>query len=396
MKKSLRFVPVIIATALMVPAFTPTVASASPVDQQRQRVEDIVDELERLEEDARRLGEEFVLAVDAKSALGEEIVAAEARVAEKELEIEGLRGDLGEMAIRSFVGSGSAPLGPLFEDTTDLNAIMQRDELARVALSAGTVTTDELNAIVDDLEEERVELGRKRTQAEQLAATLVQAQADTERLTSEYTQARADAEQKLGQLIAEEEARRAAESLARVRAEIEAQQASNSANNNSGNSNTNSSSNGSTNGGSSTNSGSSSSSSGNSSSTPAAAPAAPAPKVSSRAGTAVNAAMGQRGVPYKYATSKPGVSFDCSGLTGYAWAQAGVSLPHQSRAQYASVPHVSKSAAQPGDLIFFYSPISHVSIYLGNGQHVHAPNTGSVVKVGNVNWSKVTGVGRPG
>ena len=71
-------------------------------------------------------------------------------------------------------------------------------------------------------------------------------------------------------------------------------------------------------------------------------------------------------------------------------------LPHQSRAQYATIPHVYKGAAQPGDLIFFYSPISHVSVYLGDGQQVHAPNTGSFVKTGAVNWSKVTGVGRPG
>ena len=59
--------------------------------------------------------------------------------------------------------------------------------------------------------------------------------------------------------------------------------------------------------------------------------------------------------------------------------QAGVGLPHQSRAQYASTPRVPRQPAQPGDLIFFYSPISHVSIYLGNGMHVHAPNTGSTV-----------------
>ncbi len=106
--------------------------------------------------------------------------------------------------------------------------------------------------------------------------------------------------------------------------------------------------------------------------------------------------MSQQGVPYKYATSIPGVGFDCSGLTKYAWGQAGVYLPHQSRAQYASIPHVPQSGAQPGDLIFYYSPISHVAVYLGGGSMVHAPNTGSVVSVGSVNWSKVTGVGRPG
>ena len=407
MNKLLRIVPVIIASALMIPAFTPTMASASPVDQQRQRVEDIVDELERLEDDALRLGEEYVLAVDAKTALDEEIVAAEARVAEKEVEIEGLRGDLGEMAIRSFIGSDDAPLGPLFEDTTNLTAAMQRDELARVALSAGTVTTDELDVIVKDLEAERADLGRKRTEAEQLEKRLLEAQDRTEELTGEYTAARADAEVKLGQLVAEEEARRAREAAAQVKAEYEAQQRAAatantaSSNANSGNSNSNSGGGNSNSGGGNSNSnaggGNTSNSGGGSTATaPAPAPSTPPPAVSSRAGTAVNAALGQLGVPYKYATSKPGVSFDCSGLTGYAWAQAGVGLPHQSGQQYASIPHVAKGAAQPGDLIFFYSPISHVSIYLGGGQQVHAPNTGSVVKVGSVNWSKVVGVGRPG
>lgn len=392
MKQLLRVLPVAVATALLVPAFTPTVSYASPVDAQRGRVEDIVDELERLEEDARRIGEEYVLAVDTKATLDKDIVESEARVAAKEVEIGDLRGDLGEMAIRSFVGAGSTPLGPLFEDTSDLNAIMQRDELARVALSAGTVTTDELNAIVADLEEERADLGRKRTQAEQLTQDLADAQARTDDLTAEYTAARADAEAKLGQVIQEEEARRASEAAARVRAEYEAQVAAAANNSNSGGSSTTAS-----NGGNSTpapsNSGGNSNSGGGS--TPAPTVMTP-PAVSSRAGAAVNAALSQQGVPYRYATSNPGVSFDCSGLTSYAWAQAGVYLPHQSRAQYASIPHVSIGAAQPGDLIFFYSPISHVSVYLGNGQQVHAPNTGGIVNIASVNWNKVVGVGRPG
>jgi cell wall-associated NlpC family hydrolase len=399
MKQLIRVLPIAMATALLVPVFTPTVSYASPVDAQRGRVEDIVDELERLEENARRIGEEYVLAVDTKAALDSEIVESEARVASKEAEIGQLRGDLGEMAIRSFVGAGSTPLGPLFEDTSDLNAIMQRDELARLALSVGTVTTDELNAIVADLEEERDELGRKRTQAEQLTKDLADSQARTDELTAEYTKARSDAEAKLGQVIKEEEERRAAQAAARVRAEYEAQVAAANAaaatavnNNNSGGSSTPAS-----NGGNSApapaNSGGNSNSGGGS--TPAVASVTP-PAVSSRAGAAVNAALNQQGVPYRYATASPGVSFDCSGLTKYAWAQAGVYLPHQSRAQYASIPHVSKGAAQPGDLIFFYSPISHVSVYLGNGQQVHAPNTGSVVNIATVNWNKVVGVGRPG
>lgn len=110
----------------------------------------------------------------------------------------------------------------------------------------------------------------------------------------------------------------------------------------------------------------------------------------------MSAAMSQRGVPYRFAASSPGVAFDCSGLTKYAWGKAGVYLPHQSAQQYASIPHVSESNAQPGDLIFYYSPISHVGLYIGGGTMVHAPRTGDVVKTTSVSWAKTVGVGRPG
>ena len=126
-----------------------------------------------------------------------------------------------------------------------------------------------------------------------------------------------------------------------------------------------------------------------------AAPAAPIPQASSRAGTAVNAAASQVGVGYRYAAASPGVAFDCSGLTSWAWGQAGVYLPHQSAQQYASIPHVPSSAAQPGDLIFFYSPISHVGIYIGGGMMVDAASPSSGVRRAAINWGNVTGVGRP-
>ena len=412
MKNLLRVAPVAIMVALVVPAMTPQIASASPVDQKRSEVENIVDELERLEQQALQIGEDYVEAVDAKAQLDQEIIDLEADIAGKEAELNELRADLGDMAVRSFVGSGTTPLGPLFEDAADINDVLQRDELARVALSAGDVTTDELDAFVDDLEEDRETLDGKVDEAQSLAESLVAAQAETDRLTGEYQQARVAAEAELGELIAEEEARRAAESAARIQAEFEAAQNAANANNSGGG---NSNSGGGNSGGGGSNSGGGNAGGGNGGGSSAPAPQAPAaetpapqapapeppaapsaPPPSSRASVAVNAALSQQGVPYKYATSNPGVSFDCSGLTAYAWGAAGVYLPHQSRAQYASIPHVSKGDAQPGDLLFYYSPISHVGVYLGGGQLVHAPNTGSVVKIATVNWGKVSGVGRPG
>ena len=129
---------------------------------------------------------------------------------------------------------------------------------------------------------------------------------------------------------------------------------------------------------------------------PRAGRAASIPAASSRAGTAVNAAMSQLGVAYRFAAATPGVAFDCSGLTSWAWGAPASACRTSPAQQYASVPHVPASAAQPGDLMFFYSPISHVGIYLGGGQMVDAPNSGAVVRRAAVNWGNVVGVGRPG
>jgi peptidoglycan DL-endopeptidase CwlO len=100
------------------------------------------------------------------------------------------------------------------------------------------------------------------------------------------------------------------------------------------------------------------------------------PPNASAAQVAIAAAEQQIGVPYAWGTSNPGVSFDCSGLTMYAWGQAGVSLPHSSAMQAAVTPDVSRDQLQPGDLVFFYTPISHVGLYIGGGMMIDASHTG--------------------
>jgi cell wall-associated NlpC family hydrolase len=124
---------------------------------------------------------------------------------------------------------------------------------------------------------------------------------------------------------------------------------------------------------------------------------APNPPVSgSGASAAIAAAESVLGVPYVYGGASPQTGFDCSGLTMWAWAHAGVSLPHSSQMQYASLPHVSRSQLQPGDLVFFYNPISHVALYVGGGMMISAPHTGTVVQRVAVYWEYFTGAARPG
>lgn len=115
----------------------------------------------------------------------------------------------------------------------------------------------------------------------------------------------------------------------------------------------------------------------------AQAPSVPVVAGSGAAATAVNTALAQLGKPYVWAASGPG-SFDCSGLVQYAYAAAGVSLPHSSGAQAGMGTAVSRDQLQPGDIIAFYSPVSHVGIYIGNGQMVHAPTSGDVVKIASI------------
>jgi peptidoglycan DL-endopeptidase CwlO len=116
---------------------------------------------------------------------------------------------------------------------------------------------------------------------------------------------------------------------------------------------------------------------------------------SGRAAAAVQYALGQVGDAYVYGAAGPG-AFDCSGLTMMAWAQAGVGLPHSSSGQMGSGTPVSQSQLQPGDLVFYYSPVSHVGMYIGNGQIVHAANPSSGVTTAPVNSMPYSGAVRPG
>ncbi|MHA4813385.1 C40 family peptidase [Streptomyces aculeolatus] len=108
---------------------------------------------------------------------------------------------------------------------------------------------------------------------------------------------------------------------------------------------------------------------------------------SSHGAAALSAAQSKLGAPYVYGATGPS-SFDCSGLTGWAFSQAGVSLPRISQDQANVGTRISSvSALQPGDLVFFYSDLHHVGIYAGNGQIIHAPKPGAVVRyeaVGNM------------
>jgi cell wall-associated NlpC family hydrolase len=124
-----------------------------------------------------------------------------------------------------------------------------------------------------------------------------------------------------------------------------------------------------------------------------AVPTTLAPPPSEAAGAVVQAALAQVGDPYVWGASGPN-GFDCSGLTQFAYTAAGVSLPHSSRAQAGMGTAVSRAELQPGDIVYFYSPVSHVGIYIGNGQMVHARTFGQPVAVTSVDMRGYAGARR--
>jgi peptidoglycan DL-endopeptidase CwlO len=121
----------------------------------------------------------------------------------------------------------------------------------------------------------------------------------------------------------------------------------------------------------------------------------PPPAPNPNAQTAIAAAYSVIGTPYVWGAADPNVGFDCSGLTMWSWGQAGVSLPHSSEAQYAALPHVDRSNLEPGDLLFFYTPISHVAMYLTPSTMIDANHPGDVVNVRPINWDSFVGAARP-
>jgi peptidoglycan DL-endopeptidase CwlO len=123
----------------------------------------------------------------------------------------------------------------------------------------------------------------------------------------------------------------------------------------------------------------------------------PPPPPNSAGGRAVAAAETQLGVPYVWGAESPGVGFDCSGLTAWAWGQAGVGLPHYSGAQMADSAPVPVSDLEAGDLLF-YGPggSDHVAMYVGGGEMIEAPETGEVVHITPLRLGDgFVGAGRP-
>jgi len=320
-------------------------------DQKQREVEAILDELDRLEEQMDALADDYADAINDGIELDKEIAATEDRIKAKEIELAAMQAQLQNIALKSFVGkSVSNSLASILSSTGTLSDAVRRSYLTSVALNTGVGGLDQLQAVIEEIARERKQLESQRTRAGGIADYAKKRLAAAEASAAAYSARQAQALLELGDLLRNEQSRRAKAALEEAKrqaAEFAKKKYSN----------------------------------------------IPAPSLA--AGIAVKAALSQLGVPYKFGALSPGLAFDCSGLVAYAWAKAGVGIPRSSRSQYYALTRIPTGAIQPGDLIFTRNPVSHVGMYLGNGQMIAAPRTGDVVKVYAVSWSKVTGVGRP-
>jgi cell wall-associated NlpC family hydrolase len=365
-------------------------AGADPVGDKQREAQQIANRIEQLSDRAADMGEALNGAQLSLTAAQADVKASEDKLAGLNQKLDGMRSTLSAYALKAYVyADQTGGLVGLLSGTSLTEGAAQRAGYQTVALGANADMTDEVRAVIEDTQAEQTVLAAKKDKVARLADSYAAAKKQAEQALTQQQNLQVKVKGELANLVAQEQARRAA--AAAAAAQAAAQQAVARAN---------------------------SPSLSRATPTPAAAapvaaapaPGAAAPKLVSKpvpaappqidipptsggAGTAVRAALSQVGKGYRFAAAGPD-SYDCSGLTMWAWAQAGVSLPHYSKAQYEQLPHVPLSAVQPGDLVFFYGDIHHVGIYIGGGQMVDAANPALGVRVAGIGGA--IGAARPG
>jgi cell wall-associated NlpC family hydrolase len=340
-------------------------------DEVRSRLDTAQDRLDELEMLIGRVVDEYNDAVVA-------LEAAEAELDATEVELTSLTAQAGalEDSVVDHVRR-LHKLGPAIELSAlmvggDANATGERMSALRHILDAQRIDLEELEATQTSLAavEERLEQQRQEADArtaeieerrEVVEATIADEQDEIDALNDELASALQREEE--ARRRDEERRRRAAEQARQERAAQQAREQEQQA--------------------------------ATTTSTSSTPPAGPAPAPRANAQVAVDAALSKLGSPYRWGATGPN-SFDCSGLMVWAWAQAGVSLPRSSSAQFAGLRSISRSELQPGDLVFAGNPVHHVGMYIGNGQIVHSPYTGAVVSIRSMERPDLRGFARPG
>jgi cell wall-associated NlpC family hydrolase len=360
-------------------------ASADSIQDKQRQASQLAARIEQLQQQAEILAEDYNQAVEDLSKAEEEVASAKARLTQQEGELSTLRSRMSQFALRSYVfADQSASVAALLDEAALSGQAAGRGGYTAVAMGANVDLTDSLNATLEDTSNQRANLEAKQQYLQQLTQTVAQKRTSVDDAAEAASAALSEVKGDLAELVAAEQQRKIAEAARQQQDEIRRQQAAASAARPAA---------------ASTPSARPNPGGGGAAAAPPRAtvpepPARAVPPPSPGAAGAVAAAMSQVGVGYRYASAIPGVAFDCSGLTSWAWGRAGVGLPRNSRAQFAALPKVPIDQLQPGDLVFSGNPIHHVGIYIGGGMQVHASDPTRGVLVSPIR--SLVGAARPG
>jgi peptidoglycan DL-endopeptidase CwlO len=342
----------LIAGALVAGAVAP--AGATPIDDKQAEAKSIQDQIDANGDQIAGLGEQLN---GAKLRLDE----AQQAIADAQTKIDAAQAEVNRTKVLVHKRAASvyqrALAGRSLEgyDLSDASHLVTRKHYAEAQARRDQALLDQLHQAQQDLARQRAAAEAAHAQAAAEQANIEKSKQDLEAANAKQQEILQQVQGELAELVAQEAARRAEEAARAARARY-APGARGDGN-------------------------------------PEAFPNLPAPGPA--AAQAIEFAREQLGKPYVYAATGPD-AYDCSGLTMAAYASAGISLPHYSGAQYASIPHVPLDAMLPGDLVFWGAGGgSHVGLYVGNGLMIAAPHTGDVVKIQAV-YGRPVGAGRPG
>jgi cell wall-associated NlpC family hydrolase len=400
-----RSATLIAAAVVMLVAVLPSQGSATPIDDKRAEAVRIQDRLDELNTQLSAVDEQVNQAQLTLDEATAKVADSEQRIADVTGERDAARVAFDQRIAELYVGASSPNPVTLLSDATqdDVGARLVYGDL----LADGHVgDVRRLSVLQDDLDNEQAVLEEARGVAQAKLREVQDGQARLQQLVAEQQGVLQQVQGELAQLVAEEEARRRAEEerLARERyqAQLAAEQARQAEQAEARRQAAAAEEARRREAAARTTTAPTAAPADEAEAEPAPAPSPPpaassGPNVTGGTGTGsavVEAARKYLGIPYRYGGSGPN-DFDCSGLTAYVYREFGVNLPHSAEWQYRQSPHVSRDELQPGDLVFFGSPIHHVGIYVGNGQMLDAPHTGTVVQIRTMLRRDYAGAARP-
>ncbi|MFV8829832.1 NlpC/P60 family protein [Alkalihalobacterium sp. APHAB7] len=391
MKRKLTHVVIATALAATLLSAAPATSYANPPTNYSAQIEDLEDKI-------RTYDNKIIEAIVKIEELTKEIEGAQQNISDNQQKIEEAQKKFDSLKeiyfdrLRAIQQNGQSPMltyidvilssngfGDLIERVTLISQVIEQDQKLLENLEKAE---RELNALQEDLEKEQERFEKNKQTVKEEQATLEQNKRSVMQELEEVKELQRQEEIRIA-----EEARRAAEEARRAEEERQAQLAQQAnqteqvsqtnqaissqptvTNTNTAQAPTNTAANNNT----------------------TSSPAQPVSAGNSDKATAViNYSKQFLGTPYVWGGTTPS-GFDCSGFTSYVFRSVGVNLPRTSRQQATVGVAVSPSQVQPGDLIFRGSPIHHVGIYIGNGQYIHSPQTGDVVKISSYNPSRHT------